>query len=432
MNRSRRPSGFRCTARARKPTTSARRRRFTIPTAPNRCGATRGRRSCTARCATSSATFRCSIFGDRMANIKSTAWIADSAVLAAERVPAELFLHLSAASRLRGAEVRPRQRSGQAGRRGARRRDWQAGRRCRRGARRAAAVDRGQRVRDRAGRSCDVSRIACCGCGACSKCETRPTASTSISSAARPGRWSIISSRTCFCADDTAIAKAAQVFQNMPGIAEVLVGPERAKYALDHERSGEIVLVSTPNSWQAYYWWLDDDKAPAFARTVDIHRKPGYDPVELFIDMPTRRIPLDASLVKGSHGAPALDDRGVGVIRTSQARYSRRRKRSPTPKLLRHGIAPLGSGEAIYKYSECNRPYLPRSGHCGEARSRLRVRPPVEYLPNGRMPIPRLRNSWDAENSRVVVVRHNYAPSRRRTRDAPRRRQRAIRRPEWL
>ena len=121
-----------------------------------------------------------------------------------------------------------------------------------------------------------------------------------------------------FCANDESIAKAAQVFHGMPGIAEVLVGPDRAKYALDHERSGEIVLVSTPNSWQAYYWWLEDEKAPAFARTVDIHRKPGYDPVELHVDMATRSIPLDASLVKGSHGAPALDDSQRGVILTSQ------------------------------------------------------------------------------------------------------------------
>ena len=48
-----------------------------------------------------------------------------------------------------------------------------------------------------------------------------------------------------------------------------------------------MILISTPRSWQAYYWWLSDDRAPAFARTVDIHRKPGYDPVELFFDPAT-------------------------------------------------------------------------------------------------------------------------------------------------
>ncbi len=76
------------------------------------------------------------------------------------------------------------------------------------------------------------------------------------------------------------------------------------RYDLDHDRAGDVILISTPNSWQAYYWWLDDANAPAFARTVDIHRKPGYDPVELFFDPATRSIPLDATLVKGSHGAP--------------------------------------------------------------------------------------------------------------------------------
>jgi predicted AlkP superfamily pyrophosphatase or phosphodiesterase len=97
------------------------------------------------------------------------------------------------------------------------------------------------------------------------------------------------------------------IFEGAPGIDQVLVGPALARYGLDHRRSGDIVLVSSPNSWQAYYWWLDDKNAPPFARTVDIHRKPGYDPVELFFDPATRSIPLDASLVRGSHGAPALD-----------------------------------------------------------------------------------------------------------------------------
>ena len=108
-------------------------------------------------------------------------------------------------------------------------------------------------------------------------------------------------------ADSETIARVADVFRNQPGIAEVLVGEERARYRLDHPRSGEIVLVSTPTSWQAYYYWLSDDRAPSFARTVDIHRKPGYDPVELFFDPAAKCIPLDATLIKGSHGAPAVD-----------------------------------------------------------------------------------------------------------------------------
>ncbi len=55
-------------------------------------------------------------------------------------------------------------------------------------------------------------------------------------------------------------------------------------HGLDHPRSGELVAVARPDRWFSYYYWLDDERAPDFARTVDIHRKPGYDPVELFLD----------------------------------------------------------------------------------------------------------------------------------------------------
>jgi hypothetical protein len=63
---------------------------------------------------------------------------------------------------------------------------------------------------------------------------------------------------------------------------------------------------------------LDDARAPRFARTVDIHRKPGYDPVELHVDPATRSIPLDARLVRGSHGAPAVTEAQRGVLLSSQ------------------------------------------------------------------------------------------------------------------
>ena len=119
--------------------------------------------------------------------------------------------------------------------------------------------------------------------------------------------------------DPATIEKVVQQFSGREGIAEVLSGEGRGKYFLDHPRSGDVVLVSTANSWQAYYYWLDDAKAPKFARTVDIHRKPGYDPVELHVDMATRSIPLDATLVKGSHGAPATTEAQRGVLLSNQA-----------------------------------------------------------------------------------------------------------------
>jgi len=93
---------------------------------------------------------------------------------------------------------------------------------------------------------------------------------------------------------------------------------------LDHPRAGDLIAVARDRSWFTYYYWLDDLRAPDFARTVDIHRKPGYDPVELFLDPRIRFpklkigwrllrkrlgfrmlmdvIPLDAGLVRGSHG----------------------------------------------------------------------------------------------------------------------------------
>jgi hypothetical protein len=104
-------------------------------------------------------------------------------------------------------------------------------------------------------------------------------------------------------ADPAFVRRVVDLFSGQPGVASVLHGASLAEAGLNHARSGEVVLVSTPNSWQAYYWWRDDALAPGFARTVDIHKKPGYDPVELHIDMATKSIPLDATLVRGSHGA---------------------------------------------------------------------------------------------------------------------------------
>jgi len=117
------------------------------------------------------------------------------------------------------------------------------------------------------------------------------------------------------------IAAVADALRVDPTIEELIIGEERMRYGLDHERSGEIVLLAKPDAWFAYYFWEDDARAPAYARTVDIHRKPGYDPVELFIEMPAKAIPLDATLIKGSHGYPAKvsDPSRHGVLLASDA-----------------------------------------------------------------------------------------------------------------
>jgi hypothetical protein len=125
------------------------------------------------------------------------------------------------------------------------------------------------------------------------------------------------------------IARVAETLASQPGVGRVMVGDMKAEVGLDHERSGEIVVMSDPDAWFAYPFWLDDKQAPDYARTVDIHRKPGYDPCELFLDPALRWpkgrlisrlirkklgfrtlfdvIPLDASLAKGSHGLPTAD-----------------------------------------------------------------------------------------------------------------------------
>ncbi len=126
------------------------------------------------------------------------------------------------------------------------------------------------------------------------------------------------------------------LLEDTPGIDRVL-GPEEKRAAgIDHDRAGDLIAVAKESAWFSYYYWTDDDRAPDFARCVDIHRKPGYDPVELFLD-PRRKlvkgqiawrlakkklgfrmlmdvIPLDAALVKGSHGARPSDPAEYPVI----------------------------------------------------------------------------------------------------------------------
>jgi len=119
-------------------------------------------------------------------------------------------------------------------------------------------------------------------------------------------------------ADPATTERVARLFRDSEGIAQVLAADDRREYQMDHERSGEVILISESNSWQAYYWWLDDTKAPSYARTVDIHRKPGYDPVELCFDPATKGIPLNATLIQGSHGAPVTQDEQRGVLLASR------------------------------------------------------------------------------------------------------------------
>jgi predicted AlkP superfamily pyrophosphatase or phosphodiesterase len=124
--------------------------------------------------------------------------------------------------------------------------------------------------------------------------------------------------------EPSRVPDVAELLRSTPGVAEVLDRKGQAAAGLDHPRSGELVAVAEQRRWFSYQWWDDGRRAPDFARTVDIHRKPGYDPLELFIDPALRLpkahiawtllkrrlgfrsllrvVPLDASLVRGSHG----------------------------------------------------------------------------------------------------------------------------------
>jgi len=105
--------------------------------------------------------------------------------------------------------------------------------------------------------------------------------------------------------DAEAADAAASLLGALDGVAEVCRGERLRELGVAHPNTGELVLLAEPDAWFAYYWWHEPHRAPAFARTVDIHRKPGYDPVELFLDPASKSIPLDANLVRGSHGVPA-------------------------------------------------------------------------------------------------------------------------------
>src|SRR5439155_8287330 len=78
--------------------------------------------------------------------------------------------------------------------------------------------------------------------------------------------------------------KVRDLLETREVVDAVLGQREKAAAGIDHPRAGDLIAVAPENAWFTYYYWLDDARAPDFARTVDIHRKPGYDPVELFTD----------------------------------------------------------------------------------------------------------------------------------------------------
>ncbi len=161
--------------------------------------------------------------------------------------------------------------------------------------------------------------------------------------------------------DRSRVDEVAQILEKTPGVARVLRETDKRQAHLDHERSGDLICLAEPDAWFTYYFWTDDAKAPDYARMVDIHRKPGYDPVELFIDpklvapklkiastlllrkLGLRKllnvIPLDATLVRGSHGIAPADPRDGAMFATNQTDLLTREHIEPTDVfdlILRH------------------------------------------------------------------------------------------------
>ncbi len=140
--------------------------------------------------------------------------------------------------------------------------------------------------------------------------------------------------------DPARVEEVRALLEAVPGVGEVHGEEGKRELGLDHERAGELVCVAEPDAWFTYYFWEDDARAPDYARTVDIHRKPGYDPVELFVDPAIRSpklaigrrvlrsklgirglmdvIGLDAGLVRGSHGR-VPDRAGAGPLLMTNA-----------------------------------------------------------------------------------------------------------------
>ena len=146
--------------------------------------------------------------------------------------------------------------------------------------------------------------------------------------------------------NDPSIEKSVrELIEKQEGVDRVLGKSEKIAMGVAHSRAGDLIAVASENAWFTYYYWMDDNVAPDFARTVDIHRKPGYDPVELFVDpaisLPTAKIAwrlmqkklgfrmlmdvisLDGTLVKGSHGCRPKNPADYPVLISQQAELLR-------------------------------------------------------------------------------------------------------------
>jgi predicted AlkP superfamily pyrophosphatase or phosphodiesterase len=163
--------------------------------------------------------------------------------------------------------------------------------------------------------------------------------------------------------DPGDLPRVRAVVAELSGVDTVLDRDGQAALGVDHERAGELVAIAEPDAWFTYYYWLSDDRAPDFARTVEIHRKPGYDPAELFLDPADRAVrlraaaalvrkklglrytmrvvPLDPSCVRGSHGRLPDAHADSPVLLCSDPRAGRDRVAATDVKALMLSLAGL-------------------------------------------------------------------------------------------
>ncbi|MET8976999.1 nucleotide pyrophosphatase/phosphodiesterase family protein [Streptomyces sp. NPDC004539] len=167
--------------------------------------------------------------------------------------------------------------------------------------------------------------------------------------------------------DPADLDRVAEIVAELDGVDQVLDAAGKKEHGLDHERSGELVVVAESDAWFTYYYWLDDARAPDFARQVEIHRKPGYDPAELLYDdtVPALKarvigqvarkklglryriqtVPLDPSGVSGSHGRLPDDPQDGPVLLCSRPEFTREAIHATEVKELLLGLADLKQTE---------------------------------------------------------------------------------------
>jgi predicted AlkP superfamily pyrophosphatase or phosphodiesterase len=175
-----------------------------------------------------------------------------------------------------------------------------------------------------------------------------------------------------YVADPADVPIVQALCEQLPGVDCVLDSAGKAVYGLDHPRAGELVLVANDDAWFTYYYWLDDERAPDFARLVEIHRKPGYDPAELFFDpaapgaaklraavaLARKKLGLrylmnivgldaGAQAVRGSHGRLPTNPVDAPVLLCSDASVARERIDSTGVKQLLLQLGGCADGAAV-------------------------------------------------------------------------------------